>query len=249
MLSGQTVLVTGGSKGIGLAIARLACRASAAGVALLARGAESLAAAQEDLTTEFPSTTVSVHAADVTAEGEVEEAFAAAVATHGAIDVLVNNAGIMGKRLPLVESESAELARVMDVNVMGAYHVLMAGLRSTPRPRVVINMSSAAGVRGIPELGLYCASKFALNGLSATAGEEFPDVRIIAISPGSVATDLNPQGERDPEDIGPFFDLLVDPARSEEYARFQESVGFANGGYAHVSDFEAFISSSAPSSE
>ena len=234
-------------------MARAAAREGAAGVALVARSEGGLAAAAAEIAAGHPETRVSTHVADVCDRAAVDAAFAAAVAAHGAVDVVVNNAGIAGEKTPLGELATDALKAVFDVNVYGAHNVLRAALCAETIPSVIINMSSAAGVMGLPGLGAYCASKHALNGLSAVAGAELDAagaaVRVVAISPGPVATDLNPTGARHVDDIAPFFAFLCDdsPAGSAARAAFNADHDVANGGYIHVATFEAWASSAAPS--
>ncbi|KNC52671.1 short-chain dehydrogenase/reductase SDR [Thecamonas trahens ATCC 50062] len=179
MLAGRNVLITGGSRGIGLALARICAEEQAEHVALVARDAVRLAEAKDELEAAAAGggasegTVFSVHTADVTEAAAVEAAVAAVRSAVGKVHVVVNNAGVVGERAALTAATADGLRKVLEVNVVGAFNVLAGALRvenADKLPDLVLNMSSAAGVMGIPQLGPYCASKYALNGLSARLG-------------------------------------------------------------------------------
>ena len=188
-LSGKTVLITGGSRGIGFATARAFLQAGAR-VALMAPHAERLHAAARELA---PLGEVMVHQADVRERDEAQATVAAVLADSGALDVLVNNAGVawMG---PFVEQGSASIDAAIDVNLKGVLYMTHVALPPMLRQGggVVINVASGAGRTGFAGLAAYCASKFGVVGFteSVAAEVEAAGVRVYAICPGAVATDM-----------------------------------------------------------
>jgi 3-dehydrosphinganine reductase len=170
-LRDQHVLVTGGSSGIGLAIARRAARAGAR-VSLLARGKERLAAAQADLEAAGSGPVFAV-AADVSVPSEVTAALAAAEHAQGPVDVLVCSAG--WARPGYFEEVPIEVfERTMAVNYLGTVYALKAvvpGMRGRGRGAVVL-VSSGAGLHGFFGYTPYAPSKFAVRGLAESLRAE-----------------------------------------------------------------------------
>ena len=129
---------------------------------------------------------------DVTHPGEVAAAAAAAEARFGGIDVLVNNAGI-GYFAAVEEGEEAAVRRMFEVNVFGLTRMIQAvlpGMR-TRRRGCIVNISSLGGIRGMPSLGQYCSTKFAVEGLSEALRQEVEPlgVRVMVVEPSGFRTD------------------------------------------------------------
>jgi NAD(P)-dependent dehydrogenase (short-subunit alcohol dehydrogenase family) len=129
---------------------------------------------------------------DVTDAAQVDAAVAATLARFGQIDVLVNNAGI-GYFAAVEESEPAEVARLFDINVFGVgrmIHAVLPGMRAR-RAGSIVNMSSAAGLRSLPALGYYCATKFAVEGLSGALRAEVQPlgIAVMVVEPSGFRTD------------------------------------------------------------
>ena len=188
---GKTVLVTGASSGIGRATA-LAFAAAGARVALVARrpaplgkvAAQARAAGAEALAI----------AADVTQPAAVASAMRKAVRRFGTVDIVVNNAGVL---LParVADLDPADLQRMLDVNLFGALHVMQAAVRQMNGQDGgghIVNVASLAGRRGYSPLGGYCASKFALVGLTEALRTELVGDRIgvSLVMPGIVDTPM-----------------------------------------------------------
>lgn len=187
-LAGRVAIVTGAARGMGEAEARLLAAEGAAVVLgdVRVEQAEAVAA-------DIGEAAVAVHL-DVTDPDH----WAAAVelaAGRGGVDVLVNNAGIHGTS-PL-ESESVDTLRAMfDVNVVGAFlgmQAVLAPMRAAGRGSIV-NVSSTAGLAGLPYHAAYGASKWALRGLSRTAAVEWGPhgIRVNTVHPGPIETDMLP---------------------------------------------------------
>ena len=183
--SGSVVVVTGASRGIGEAIARQAS-ARGARVGLLARNEAELKALSAELPTE--SLVVPV---DVTNADELVAALRRVRDELGPIDVLVNNAGL-GAYGPFVDGGAKQLSELWPINVQSVANA-MAEVLPDMQARgsgVIVNMTSIAGRIGAPGEAAYCASKFAVIGLSETIRAEVADsgVKIVLINPGPVAT-------------------------------------------------------------
>lgn len=186
--AGQVALVTGASRGIGLAVARRLV-AEGARVAVTARKPEGLAAARELLG--GPEHAVVIAGRGDDAEHQAQ-AVRTAVATFGRLDVVINNTGINPVYGPLSEVDDAAARKIMDVNVLAALRwvreALAAGL-GAQGGAAVVNIASIAGLRPAPGLGYYGVSKSALIGLTTQlAAELAPSVRVNAVAPAVVKT-------------------------------------------------------------
>lgn len=136
---------------------------------------------------------------DVTNEEEVNSMVQSIVQKWGGIDVLINNSGRNQATKGSTETlEADELRKLLDLNVVGVHVVTSAVLKQTMlkvNAGRIINVSSRAGKIGIPNMGLYVASKFALEGLSAAWAAELKDknIQINTLSPGMVNTQSFPK--------------------------------------------------------
>jgi short-subunit dehydrogenase len=184
-LSGAVVVVTGASRGIGAEVARQAA-AKGARIGLLARNAEELTA----LAAELPTQSLVVPV-DVTKPADLTAALRRVRDGLGPIDVLVNNAGI-GAYGPFAEGGAEQLAALWPVNVAAVANAMAEVLPAmqTRGSGVIVNMTSIAGRIGAPGEAAYCASKFAVVGLSETVRAEVAPygVKICLVNPGPVAT-------------------------------------------------------------
>jgi NADP-dependent 3-hydroxy acid dehydrogenase YdfG len=188
-IKGKVVVVTGASSGIGEATARLLAKQGAK-VVLAARRVERL----EKLCRELGDAGHSAifRAADVTKLEDVQALVKFAIASHGRIDVLVNNAGIMPLS-PLDRFKLDEWNRMIDVNVRGVLHGIAAALPHFKEAHSgqFVNVSSIAGHKVMPTAAVYCGTKFAVaaitEGLRQEAGRDF---RVTLISPGVVESEL-----------------------------------------------------------
>ena len=158
----QVVMITGGSAGVGRAVARAFGRRGAS-VGLLARGRAGLDGAARDV--ECAGGRAMIFQADVTDAEALEAAASRLEATFGAIDVWVNNA-MASVFSPVLEMTVAEYRRVTEVTYLGVVHGTLAALRRmTARNRgVVVQVGSALAYRGIPLQSAYCAAKHAVEG-------------------------------------------------------------------------------------
>ncbi len=191
-LAGKTALITGASRGIGLAIARAYARAGA-NVVLNARKADVLAAAVDELTAQgYGAKALAMNA------GKVEEARAlieSAVALFGGLDILVNNAAANPIYGPVELATPEIFSKIMTVNLHAPFELAKAA-RPHLRARgggSIINMSSIGGRTPEPGLGIYSVSKAALLSLTRVLAKEWggDGITVNAICPGLIRTDFS----------------------------------------------------------
>jgi NAD(P)-dependent dehydrogenase (short-subunit alcohol dehydrogenase family) len=188
-LDGQVALVTGGTRGIGRAIAE-ACAAAGAGVMVVARKPDEL---EETATALAKLGPVATYQGSVGHPDTAEEATAACIEQLGSIDVVVNNAAINPVMGRLVDVELAAVTKIFDANITGPLRFVRAAWHTWMREHggVVLNVVSVGGLRPGPYIGAYNVSKAALVHLTRQLAQELaPSVRVNAIAPGLVKTDF-----------------------------------------------------------
>jgi NAD(P)-dependent dehydrogenase (short-subunit alcohol dehydrogenase family) len=188
---GKVAIVTGGGAGIGYAIARAFAREGAR-VVIAGRTRETLSHAAKTIEAECGRPVLPI-AADVADAADCERLIATTVDQLGAVDILVNNAARFAV-LPLIEADATEAARFFAVNAIGPLNAGRAFARwagNHQRGGAIVNVSSIAAGRPAPGLGLYSASKAALDSLTRTMAVEWAGkgLRVNAVAPGHVATD------------------------------------------------------------
>jgi NAD(P)-dependent dehydrogenase (short-subunit alcohol dehydrogenase family) len=222
-LTGKHAVVTGGSRGIGLAIAK-AIVERGGNVTITGTKEHALAAASRELESAARGGSVLAQQADVRAYQGVERALQAAASRFGGIDVLVNNAGV-GVFSPVADMSVEQWHDVIDTNLTGVFYCCRAVL---PHLRArgggwIINISSLAGTNAFVDGAAYCASKAGLNAFSESLMQEVrqDSIRVAYVMPGSVNTGFSgqqPSGggwKLAPEDVAEVVtDLLAHPSRS-----------------------------------
>jgi len=223
MFTEKVAVVTGGSRGIGLAIARALVQRGAR-VAITATSDSTLRAAEKNLGQVSGASAVLAIRADVRSHAEVGQAFDAVVRHFGGIDMLVNNAGV-GVFRPVADMTIDEWHRVIDTNISGMFYCCRAAvphLRSRGGGWIV-NVSSLSGTNPFAEGAAYCASKAAVNAFSEALMQEVRHdaIRVAYVAPGSVRTEFGglASGTDDwklaPDDVAQVVvDLMAHPARS-----------------------------------
>jgi NAD(P)-dependent dehydrogenase (short-subunit alcohol dehydrogenase family) len=193
-LDGKITLVTGASRGIGKAIAD----------AFQQAGARVIGVSRNE-------------GCDVSNEEHVEKLFKNIQQRHRTLHILVNNAGILTPRKPIVEVTAHEWDDTMAVNLRGVFLCTRAALRLMIRQRsgLIINLSSGVGRRAAPEWGPYAVSKWGLEGLTKVVAEEVKPhrIKVVAINPRPTRThmralaypDEDPQNLKTPGELGKFF--------------------------------------------
>lgn len=186
-LAGKSAIVTGAAAGIGLATAQRFLREGAK-VLMVDLEADSVRREAEAI----GHAALSWFAADVAEEEDTQAYVRAAIERHGAIDILVANAGILGPVAPLTELSVEAFDRVQAVNVRGVWLALkhvIPHMRERRRGSIILT-SSIAGTKGFAGLGAYTASKHAVKGLMRSAAIECgpAGIRVNTIHPGSTRT-------------------------------------------------------------
>ncbi|QJY45580.1 glucose 1-dehydrogenase [Pseudonocardia broussonetiae] len=182
----QTVLVTGGSGGQGSSHVR-AFHAEGANVVIGGIDAERGAALADELGTRAHAIRL-----DVTDESSWSAAVLAAESTFGALDVLVNNAGVQNPPALIEDTDRATWSRILDVNLTGTLLGIKAAIPALRRAAggAIVNIASTMGVGGTARYAPYVASKWAVRGLTRTAALELgrDQIRVNTIHPGVIAT-------------------------------------------------------------
>jgi NAD(P)-dependent dehydrogenase (short-subunit alcohol dehydrogenase family) len=184
---GKVIVITGATRGLGRAL-----------VAAFAVGGHTVIGCGRGdghvraLRTEFP-TPHAFTRVDVTDAAAVAAWAADALAEYGPPDLLVNNAALMNDPAPLWQVPAEEFAALIDVNVKGVFHVIRAFVPAmVARGRgVIVNLSSGWGRSTAPEVAPYCASKYAIEGLTMALAQELPNgMAAVPLNPGIIDTDM-----------------------------------------------------------
>jgi NAD(P)-dependent dehydrogenase (short-subunit alcohol dehydrogenase family) len=212
-LTGEVAFITGASRGLGRALAAAFAEAGA-GLVLCARGEDALARVAESVA---PSAAVEWAAADVSDARSVEDLVARASARLGPITVLVNNASILGRRIPLREHSVEEWRSVLEVNLTGTLIPTLSvlpGMRELGRGSI-INVSSGVGNVVRQRWGAYAISKWGVEALTKNLAREEAEagIRVNVVDPGRLRTgmrraaypDEDPTEPTPPNEITPVF--------------------------------------------
>jgi NAD(P)-dependent dehydrogenase (short-subunit alcohol dehydrogenase family) len=229
MLEGKVVLITGASQGLGRALA-LAYAKEGAKLAINARSEDSIRPVAEQA--EEQGADVLAVAADVSRSTDVERLVSETVERFGGIDVLVNNAGILGPRVAIEEYPEDEWRRVIDANLTGPFLVSKAAIPHMREGGSIINLVSGVSIEGRAEWGAYSVSKFGLEGLNQILAAELQErgIRVNAVDPGGMRTGMraNAYPEEDPmtrimpeENVGVFLYLASDESKGVTGQRFK----------------------------
>jgi NAD(P)-dependent dehydrogenase (short-subunit alcohol dehydrogenase family) len=234
-LRGKYILLTGASRGLGRQLALNFAREGAAGLALVARSTPGLHEVQTLLESLAPQTQVVAIPADLAREEDLERAVAATLyAFDGRLDVLVNNASLLGPTpLPyLLDYPLEDFRAVLEVNLIAPFVLIKKVLPALlEQGGSIINVTSDAGVVGYPGWGAYGISKFGIEGMSRTWAAELggTGVRLNWVDPGSMNTRMHRDAEpeedptqwADPADVTEVFLFLAsDEARAVHGQRF-----------------------------
>ena len=199
-LTGSVAVVTGGTRGIGRAIAATLLSLGAT-VVITGRGEEHVTATAQDL--DGQCGTCEGVVCDVREQDSVEALGRHLRQKYGRVDILVNNAGIGGPPCPLHELGPDAWDTIFHTNVRGVFFTMRAivPVMIATGGGHIVNISSLAGKNPLPRGAAYSASKWALNGLSYSTAEELRahNIRVSVVCPGSVDTAFTPHTGKDPE--------------------------------------------------
>lgn len=205
----MNAIITGATKGIGLAIAHKFCQ-NGFDLAICSRNASELESLARELEDRYESVRVHVMAADLSARDQTEAFAAFCIEKLKTPEVLVNNAGVF---IPgaLLEEDDTALEKMINTNLYSAYYLTrkIAPLMVQAGKGCIINISSIAGIKAYPNGGSYGISKFALRGFSKSLREELKStgVKVTTVLPGATwsnsweGVDLPEERLMQPEDI------------------------------------------------
>lgn len=192
-LSNKVILVTGSSKGIGAAVAK---RLAEAGAKVIVNYAGSQADAEQVVSSirEAGGSAIAVRA-DVSKAVQVADLFDRAIAEYGAVDVLVNNAGIMITK-PIKDTTDEDFTRQFDVNVRGVFNTLREAATRLADGGSIINFSTTVNRLMLPTYGTYVATKAAVEQLTRIFSKEIGrGINVNSVSPGPTNTELFMKGK------------------------------------------------------
>jgi NAD(P)-dependent dehydrogenase (short-subunit alcohol dehydrogenase family) len=229
MLEGKVAVITGASQGLGRALA-LAYAEEGARVVMNSRSEESLRPVAEGAVSSGAE--VLAIAADVSQSADVERLVGAATQRFGQVDVLVNNAGLLGPRVAIERYPEDEWRRVLDANLTGPFLVSKAVIPHMPEGASIINVVSGVSVEGRAQWGAYSVSKFGVEGLTQILAVELKErgIRANAVDPGGMRTEMRAAAypDEDPmtritpeENTDVFLYLASDDSRGVTGERFK----------------------------
>lgn len=227
-LQGRVALVTGGSSGIGAAIAKKFADEGAKVAVVASSGIDKAEAVAKPIGGK-------AYVCDVRDADAVAKLVARVEADLGPVDILINSAGVFYPT-PAGDSVAADIDRMVDINLKGTFHTLNAvapGMKARKRGHVV-NIASCAGIVGVVPFSLYSATKAAVIMLTKVSGRELAsfNVHVNAIAPGNTATPMNEAIRTQPEhkdvhdvmkSITPSNNVFTDPADIAAGALFMVS--------------------------
>lgn len=204
-MTGKIVIVTGASSGIGKAAAALFARNGATVIAV-GRNEKELIALQDSLGSKRDG--VRMHLADVTEYSQIDRMVSETVQAYGQIDVLVNAAGII-KNGTIENTSLDEWDKMMNVNLRSVFYLMQKCIPSMIESKGnIVNVSSVAGTRSFPNVLAYAVSKAAVDQLTRCSALELAakGIRVNAINPGVVVTNLHTRSGMDAESYAAFLE-------------------------------------------
>jgi NAD(P)-dependent dehydrogenase (short-subunit alcohol dehydrogenase family) len=229
MLRGKVVVITGASRGLGRALV-LACAKEGANLVVNSRNEDSLRPVAEEA--EEAGAEVLAIPADVSVGTDVENLADGTIQRFGRVDVLVNNAGLLGPRVPIEEYPEDEWRRVLDANLTAPFLLSRALIPHMSEGGSIINVTSGVSIEGRAEWGAYSVSKFGVEGLTQILAAELEDrgIRVNSVDPGGMRTEMRAAAypDEDPatritpeENTGVFLYLASDESRDVTRERFK----------------------------
>lgn len=207
-LDGKVAFITGGSGGIGSAVAEALLR-DGASVLIMGRREAALAETRERLLKAVPGGRVEIHAGDALSTDDVKAGLERAHAIAGRLDILVPTVGGGGFR-PLLMHDADSFRAELDQNITSTFLVMRYGAPLLRQGGSIVCISSTAGVTAFPWLSAYCTGKAGLEALIRTAADELSSagIRVNAVRPGMTRTEATGQMFDAPEVIGKFIEQI-----------------------------------------
>jgi NAD(P)-dependent dehydrogenase (short-subunit alcohol dehydrogenase family) len=229
MLEGKIVIITGASRGLGRALT-FAFAKEGANLVITSRNADSLDPVAEEA--EGSGVEVLAIPADVSRSAHIERLVGAAVERFGRIDVLINNAGLLGPRVPIEWYPEDEWRNVLEANLTGPFLLAKAGIPHMPEGGSIVNVTSGVSIEGRAEWGAYSVSKFGVEGLTQILAAELEErgIRANSVDPGGMRTEMRAAAypEEDPmtritpeENTDVFLYLASDESKGVTGERFK----------------------------
>lgn len=236
-LTNKVAVISGASRGLGRALAKRFAKEGAV-VCLCARHVELLRSVSLEILSEGGKSYY--EQTDISDEKQVREFLNSCSSNFGNIDVLVNNAGILGQRVPLSRYPSQEWNRVLSVNLNGLFYMTRHAIPCFgPGGGSIINVSSSVGRIAKPNWGAYGVSKFATEGFSFALADELrpSGIRVNSVNPGALATEMrhqaypdeDPRTLRKPEEILDVFVYLASDESKDVSGKTFDAQHFKKG--------------------
>ena len=234
MLNGKVAVITGGTRGIGLFIARKYLE-NGATVVVWGSRQETVDKALAQLRSENPDWKVDGQAPSLKSSEQIEAAMAEVKLRYGRLDILVNNAGISARE-KLYDYKEEEFEKILDLNVSSVFRCVKAAasIMKEQGGGVILNTSSMVSIYGQPSGVGYPASKFAVNGITRSLARELgkDKIRVNAVAPGIIRTEMM---EAVPKE-------MIEPLiRSIPLGRIGEPEDIANAFVFLASDMASYI--------
>jgi NAD(P)-dependent dehydrogenase (short-subunit alcohol dehydrogenase family) len=203
-------MITGASRGLGRALA-LAFAEEGANLVITSRNEDLLKPVAEEA--EGAGAEVLAIAADASKSRDVEKLVNAAAEQFGKIYVLVNNAGLLGPRVPIAEYPEDEWRKVLEANLTGPFLLSKAVISHMPDGGSIVNVTSGVSIEGRPRWGAYSVSKFGLEGLTQILAAELEErgIRVNSVDPGSMRTEMRASAYPDEDPMS-----LITPEENTE---------------------------------
>jgi NAD(P)-dependent dehydrogenase (short-subunit alcohol dehydrogenase family) len=211
MLRDKAIMITGASRGLGKALA-LACAQEGASLVISSRDAGSLDPVAEEVEG-VGVTEVLAIPADISRRTHVETLVRATVEQFGQIDVLINNAGLLGPRVPIEEYPEDEWRKVLEANLTGPFLLTKSTIPHMPEGGSIINVTSGVSIKGRACWGAYSVSKFGIESLTQILAAELEErsIRVNSVDPGSMRTEMRAAAYPDEDP-----DTLITPEENTE---------------------------------
>ncbi|MBI1824560.1 MAG: SDR family oxidoreductase [Nitrospirae bacterium] len=205
-LEGKIALITGGGRGIGKALAKTFAREGAK-VVICSRSGQELKETEKEIKNEGKEALI--HVADITSIREVQRLFKTIKSYYGLVDILINNASILGPKTDILSYPYQEWLKVIDINLTGVFNVTQSALKQMilKKSGCIVNISSGVGKKGKAQWGAYAVSKFGVEGLTQVLAEEVSPyhIRVFSLNPGPTRTQMRAEAcpDEDPMSLPP----------------------------------------------